>query len=307
MGNLSVSVKIPLDDNGLIGRECLECKQYFKLKPGTGLETDNCHCPYCDYNGKSDTFWTPAQLEYAQSIAMQQAFNQIVKPSLDKLANSFKQLERNSRNSLIQFKVKTSDNNLQLPIKYYSESELETDLICDNCGLQFAIYGVFSKCPDCNETNAFLIYEKSLEVIKKKLGIFSKPEIPEEIIEISLSSILTSSISAFDGLGKELRELKPTFYPSKPRNLFQNIFVLNEKMDNFISSKHSNFNELIKYFQVRHLFEHNMGVVDSDFVKKIPNCSNLLGRKYKLRISELDNFLELMKELGTIIKENHEL
>jgi Zn finger protein HypA/HybF involved in hydrogenase expression len=305
MGNLNVSVTIPLDENGMMGRECLECKQYFKLKPGTGLETDYCHCPYCDYEGNADTFWTQAQLEYAQSIAMQQAFNKIIKPQLNKLTNSFKQLERNSTNSFIQFKVKTTGDNIRLPIKYYSESELETNLTCDNCRLDFAIYGVFSNCPDCNKTNAFLIYEKSIEVIKKKLAIFSKPEIPDDIIEISLSSVLTSLISAFDGLGKELRNKKPDHYPSKPRNLFQSIYVLNEKMDNLISNNHSNFNGLIKYFQIRHIFEHNMGVVDSDCVKKVPELSNLSGRKYKLTIMELDEFIKLMSELGSIIKVNY--
>jgi hypothetical protein len=306
MGDLNVSVTIPLDENGMMGRECLECEQYFKLKPGTGIETDHCHCPYCDYEGNADTFWTQSQLEYARSIAMQQAFDKIVKPQLDKLTNSFKQLERSSRNSLIQFKVKSSGSNFNFPIKYYSESELETNLNCDNCGLEFAIYGVFSNCPDCNETNAFLIYDKSLEVIKKKLEIFSKPEIPDDIVELSLSSILTSAISAFDGLGKELRNKKPSIYPAKPKNLFQNIYVLNEKMDNFISIEHSDFSELIKYFQIRHIFEHNMGVVDSDCTNKVPELSHILGRKYKLTISELDNFIKLMKELGSIIRENYE-
>ena len=305
MGDLNVSVTIPLDENGMMGRECLECEQYFKLKPGTGLETSHCHCPYCDYEGGADTFWTQAQLEYAKSIAVQQAFNKIIKPQLDKLTNSFKQLERNSRNSLIQIKVKTSGNNFSFPIKYYSESELETNLTCDNCGLEFAIYGVFSNCPDCNKSNAFLIYDKSIEVIRKKLEIFSKPEIPEDIIEISLNSILTSTISAFDGLGKELRSIKPDYYPSKPRNLFQNIYVLNEKMDNLIAERHSDFNKLIKYFQIRHVIEHNMAVVDSDCIEKVPELSHMKGRKYKLSISELYDFINSMTELGTIIKENH--
>lgn len=305
MGDLKVSVTIPLDENGMMGRECLECEQYFKLKPGTGLETDHCHCPYCDYEGNADTFWTQAQLEYARSIAMQQAFNKIVKPQLDKLTKSFKQLEQKSKNSLIQFKVKTTGNNYRFPIKYYSESELETNLTCDNCGLEFAIYGVFSNCPDCNKTNAFLIYEKSLEVIRKKLIIFSKPEIPEDIIDISLISILTSAISVFDGLGKELRNKKPNHYPSKPKNLFQNLYVLNQKLDNLIADKHSDFNKLIKYFQIRHVFEHNMGVIDSDCISRIPELSNLKGRRYKLSISELEEFILLMSELGAVIKNNY--
>ena len=212
---------------------------------------------------------------------MQQAYDKLIKPSLDKLANSFKQLERSTRNSLIQIKVKTTSNNLRFPIKYYTEKELETVVICDNCKLEFAIYGLFSKCPDCNAINAFLIYEKSLEVIRKQLEIFSKPEIPSDILEMSLSSILSLGISAFDGLGKELRKRKPEKYPDKPKNLFQNISLLNEEKEDLIAINHPNYNKLLTLFQVRHIFEHDMGLVDADFIKKLPNYSGMLNRKSK--------------------------
>lgn len=306
MDNLKIQVKIPTDEHGMIGRECLKCKQYFKLKPGTGLETDHCHCPYCEYEGNSDNFWTEAQLKYAESIAMQQAYDKLIKPSLDKLTNSFKQLERSSRNSLIQIKVKTTSNNIHFPIKYYTEKELETVVICDNCNLEFAIYGLFSKCPDCNAINAFLIYEKSLEVIRKQLEIFSKPEIPSDILEMSLSSILRLGISAFDGLGKELRKRKPDKYPEKPKNLFQNISLLNEEKRNLIATSHQNYIKLLTLFQVRHIYEHNMGLVDADFIKKLPNYSGLLNRKYKLNINEMEEFITMMKELGEIMKVDYE-
>lgn len=299
---IQVSVKIPLDGDGMMGRECLECKKYFKLKPGTGLPTDHCHCPYCDYEGKSNTFWTPAQLEYAKSVGLNQVFQTHIKPSLDRLTDSFKELERSSRNSLIKFTVKTSGHGHFFPIKYYSEEELETKLECDNCGLVFSIYGVFARCPDCNELNAFLIFDKSIEVTEKQFEIFTKPEIPAELRTQSLNSILSSCISAFDGLGKELRKRKPVLYPDKPKNLFQNLYTLNEHLNNLISDKHSNYPLLIKMFQVRHLYEHNMGVVDEDFVKKLPQYSNSLGRKYILDETELKNFISCVKELGEIIK-----
>jgi hypothetical protein len=300
---MQVNVTIPVDEHGMIGRECLECECYFKLKPGTGIETDHCHCPYCDYEGNANTFWTQAQLRYAESIAVEQAFKTFLKPSLDKLTQSFKRLEQSSRNSLIQFKVSVKDN-FNFPINYYREEELETRLICDNCQLEFAIYGVFSKCPDCNETNAFLIFQKSMEVVGKKLEIFSKPEIPIEILEISLSSILSSSIAAFDGLGKELRKRKSNLYPSRPKNLFQNLHELNISLNNYIENNHSNYENLKRLFQVRHLYEHNMGVIDQDFINKVPNQT--LGRKYKLSINELKEFLKYMNELGILVKNHFE-
>ena len=45
-----------------------------------------------------------------------------------------------------------------------------------------------------------------------------------------------------------------------------------------------------------------MGVVDENFVKNIPNLSYMLNRKYKITIKELTEFIEMMKELGKIIK-----
>ena len=153
-------------------------------------------------------------------------------------------------------------------------------------------------------TDAFLIYKKSLEVIQKQLDIFAKPEIPQDIKDQSLTSVLPSCISAFDGLGKELRRRKPTLYPDKPKNLFQNILLLNEGLDSLISTAHSNLDLLVRLFQVRHLYEHNMGVVDDDFVKRLPKYSNILGRKYLLTIEELNQFLVAMDELGVIIEDH---
>jgi len=295
--NIEIPINLPLDENGMFGRECLECKKYFKVTPGTGLDTDYCHCPYCEYEGKYDTFWTQAQLEYAQSIA----FNEIVAPALDKLSKSFKDLERKTRNSFIQIKVSTPKSNV-FPIKYYTEEELETSLICDNCGLNFSVFGVFARCPDCNEFNAFLMYEKSLEVTNKQLKIISKPEVPREIVGQYLSTVISSGVSAFDGLGKELRKRRPDLFPDKPKNLFQNILLLDEHLDKLISKSHSDFEMLNRMFQVRHLYEHNMGVVDEDFVKKVPSYSNLLGRKFILNVDDVDLFIIKMNELGQIIK-----
>lgn len=305
--SIQVLVNIPLDDDGMMGRECLECKKYFKLKPGTGLPTDHCHCPYCNYEGDSHTFWTPAQLEYAESVGLNQVFQTLIKPSLDRLTKSFKDLERSSRNSLIKFSFKTSGHDHFFPIKYYSEKELETKLECDNCGLVFSIYGVFAHCPDCNELNAFLIFDKSIEVTEKQFEIFTKSEIPADLRMQSLASIVSSCVSAVDGLGKELRKRKPTLYPDKPKNLFQNLYVFNEHLNNLISDKHSNYPLLLKMFQVRHLYEHNMGVVDEDFIKKLPQYSNLLGRKFILDELELKNFISCIQELGVLIKNNFKM
>ena len=133
--NIEMKIDITLDDQGMIGRECPECKNYFKLKPGTGMPISDCNCPYCDYGEDISSFNTQAQIQYVESIAMNHILGKIVKPSLKKLYRAFKELERISRHSLIQFKVKTRGLNFHFPIKYYTEKELETKLTCDGCKL----------------------------------------------------------------------------------------------------------------------------------------------------------------------------
>jgi hypothetical protein len=107
--------------------------------------------------------------------------------------------------------------------------------------------------------------------------------------------ILSSSVASFDALGKELRLKNPSIYPQDPKNLFQNILLLNQKLNNLISSKHSNFSQLL-------LYEHNLGVIDNDFITKLPEYRKNLGRKYILTQDELNNFIILMRELGEIVK-----
>ena len=70
MSEHKISISLPKDDKGYIGRECLDCKRYFKVKSGTGLPSTYCYCPYCDYEGEHSTFYTAQQVEYARSLAI---------------------------------------------------------------------------------------------------------------------------------------------------------------------------------------------------------------------------------------------
>ncbi len=301
--NIETTVPIPTDEDGMFGRECLECKEYFKIKPGTGLETTYCHCPYCEYEGEGDTFWTSEQIEYAQSIALNKAVDQFLKPFIDNMNKSFRDLERKTRGGMIEVKFRASKQSLNLPVKFYSEKNLETTVTCNNCGLEFSVYGVFTRCPDCTSINAFTVFEKSLTVIQKKLELLHNPEIPEDLRTDSLKYFLLEAISVFDGLGKELQKQHPDIFPPKVRNLFQKLFVLDEKMKSEISNSHENYDQLLIMFQVRHLYEHNMGVIDDDFTKKIPQYNSSKGKKYNLTYSEVKNFLSDIEQLGKIIQD----
>ncbi len=295
----TINVPMSTDEQGLFGRECPSCKKYFKLKPVTDFTATQGICPYCGYTVELQDFITQDQREYLESIAA----NEFLVPMLRDFANSLKGLETSS-NDVVQFKVNT--NIPQFPIRHYQEKVLETDVTCDTCGLVFSIYGVFSNCPACGKLNARVIYDRSLDVLSKKLALVDDETIDEPVRADFIKDVLQGSVSAFDALGKALRTKHPAI-PAKPTNLFQNFLALDKVLatltgktiSQFLTPADSDF--LFLMFQVRHIYEHNAGVIDSDFVTKLPEYAHQLGRKYPLKKDDVNLFIVLMRQLGDAI------
>lgn len=293
------------DENGLVGRECPSCQMYFKIKPGTGIETTQCICPYCGHKDDYSNFSTEDQNAYAISIATKR----ILEPLFGDFAKSLKTLERSS-NNFVQFKVDT--HTPEFTIKEYQEKTLETNVTCDNCGLVFSIYGVFSNCPDCGKLNARVIYGKSLDVSNKKVMLAGDIALDDDLRLDFIKDALTGSVAAFDSFGKALVE-KHTSLTSTMPNLFQNIRALDRALlvvtgkdiSVFLTPADRDF--LYKMFQVRHLFEHKAGVIDSKFINAEPSYAGQLGRKYKLSKEELTLFISLMRKLGDAIYKEFEI
>jgi len=295
MEEKTISVPMSADEQGFFGRECPSCKQYFKLKPVTDFTTTQGICPYCGHTVELQDFITQDQSDYLTSIAA----NEFLLPILRNFTNSLETLS----NDVVQFKAADIP---AFPIQYYQEKVLETDVTCDTCGLVFSIYGVFSNCPACGKLNARVIYNSSLDVLSKKLTLVDDAAIDEPVRADFTKDALQGTVSAFNALGKALRK-KHTVIPADPNNLFQNLLKLDQvlatltgkNISQYLTPGDSDF--LFLMFQVRHIYEHNAGVVDSDFVKKQPAYTHLLGRKYPLKKDDVSTFIVLMRQLGDVI------
>lgn len=302
--DMKIEVSLPPNEHGFTGRECPQCHKYFKVKFGTGLRISTCRCPYCSYTGDHREFDTKDQIEYAKSVAIREAMEQIIEPELRKLENSFKELERATRGGFIQIKVETRRSPTVFPLSYYQEKEVETHVCCDNCGLEFAIYGVFAGCPDCGKLNALIIFRKSIEVARKRIQLIISLKNDVDLQNAILEDAISGGVSAFDALGKALQSRYSDIFPQKPKNLFQNLEALSDALSKSVGNSLSdivgkdNFVLLFKMFQVRHIFEHRLGVVDDEFVHRVPDLAQLKGRKYPLDRDEIQKFLDVVAETG---------
>lgn len=71
---ISISVSLPVDQDGFLRRECPTCEEQFKWyaheEGDTDVEiVDQYFCPLCGVPSGVDAWWTPAQLEFAQGAA----------------------------------------------------------------------------------------------------------------------------------------------------------------------------------------------------------------------------------------------
>ena len=287
------NVPIRPDKDGYLGRECpaKSCRGYFKITPGTGVKGPTpCHCPYCGHSSKISEFATRAQIEYAKSIVVRQV--------TDALHQDLKDMEFNHppRGPFgIGISMKVTQG-APYPIRHYREKELETEVVCDNCTLRYAIYGVFGWCPDCGTHNSVQILGKNLELAKKELALAQS--LDKELAEHLIGDALENIVSAFDGFGREVCERKGTEIRfqslSAARRRVQEVFGF-DFADGLAAGE---WQTACRVFQKRHLLAHKLGVIDEDYLQKADDPGAVVGRKIRLAADEVRAAIAIIETLG---------
>jgi hypothetical protein len=301
VGN-QISVPMPRDADGLIGRECPspKCESYFKIQPGTGLNGENlpCHCPYCGHTAAQNQFFTKGQIEYAKSVALNQLTGALLK---DMKSLEFNHQPRGGFGIGISMKVTGQPT----PIRHYRERKLETEVVCDQCTLRYMIYGVFGYCPDCRVHNSRQILTTNLELVAKLLGVAEAQE--SALATALVENALEDCVSAFDGFGRETCRVfasKAVNPESAAEIRFQNVVAARERVrvqfgaDFATALDPADWTQVLKAFQKRHLLAHKMGVVDEDYLSATGDSPALLGRKVTVSASDVRDLVARLKVLG---------
>jgi hypothetical protein len=299
-----LSISIPKDSEGFLGRECPQegCEGYFKIKPGTGLLGDDlpCHCPYCGHEDSQDHFWTKDQVEYVNSIALRDVANAIHR---DLKSLEFEHKPRGAFGIGISMKLMPGS---PVPIRHYREKDLETKITCDQCTLEYAVYGVFGYCPDCAAHNSLLILQKNLDLTRKQLALAEKldePALRQHLFEDALENC----VSAFDGFAREACRIRAdkSSDPAKCVSLsFQNLPRAGAKLQSLFgidlapSVPPDIWSVAHTAFMQRHLLAHKAGVVDQQFLDETGQSRSLLGRRLNIAASEVHQLADAVMTIG---------
>jgi hypothetical protein len=287
------SITLRADDDGYLGRECPveECLGYFKITPGTGVTGPApCHCPYCGHSDDQRSFNTKEQIEYARSVVIRQVTDAIHK---DFKAMEFDHKPRGMFGIGISMKVKSSPPH---PIRYYRERQLETEVVCENCTLRYAIYGVFAWCPDCSVHNSLQILGKNLELARKELALAAT--VDRDLADHLIGDALENAVSAFDAFGRELCSQNGADIR------FQNIVSARTrvkdrfKVDFADGLTETDWQTACQSFQKRHLLAHKMGVIDQEYVDRANDPTAQVGRRVRLGSDEVAEAINVVERLG---------
>ena len=307
-----ITVSLEPDEQGMIGRQCTqeECGLYFKVRLGTGRDTEEFRCPYCRVEGHLSDFFTQDQLEYARSVAARD----VLGPLLRGFKRDVERLNRSQPKGLIQLKF--SVDYKPISIQRYLERQLETEVCCDNCTFEFSVYGVFASCPCCGQLNALKVLLNSLETAKRKLQLSDEPSLDKELRQDFVKDALTGSVSAFDAYGKAMMKSQPGVFFKARLNLFQDIEGLNSYLKGHGTPCFEKtmgvaaWEEIKWFFQARHLYVHNAGVIDDRFASKQPAFSHMKGRILSLDAGKLVQNIDMLgllcRELDPWFNNNNE-
>lgn len=291
-----VSITIPTDGSGYFARECPECEGTFKVTPGTGLpDADHPFCPYCGHQGPNDTFWTKEQIEYAESVALNHMTGRIMQMMK---RHEFDIKPKGAFGIGVSLKVTGSPT----PIRLYVEPELQTDIVCDQCTLRYAIYGAFAFCPDCGTHNSLQILHKNLEFVEKLLSL----QVDRDTHERLTHDALENAVSAFDAFGREacrLLSLRLTVH-DKWVPSFQSLATAAEHvlriygtdLKSVVSA--SDWTSLIAAFQKRHLIAHKLGVIDQKYVDVTQDPTAVVGRSVTVTVDEVRQVCASLLNIG---------
>lgn len=293
---MNIPIKLQTDGRGHTGRECPSCEGYFKIKFGTGIQDAvPCHCPYCGHSAPQDKFFTKDQLEYIKSIAISKVS--------DEIHRELKKLERRpDPRAFISFGITVKRHHI--PIKYYQEKELEQEIKCEHCTLEYTIYGLFGYCPDCGIHNSLQIAKVNFLLIDKMIDMAERTE--DDVAIKMIDNALEDIVSTFDGFGRETCKVVSVKAadPEKAKNIsFQNIQKARQKVLDLFQidfAQNLNSNEwevVVRSFAKRHLLAHKLGVIDESYVAVTNSSRNLIGKKVALDISEIKQTSELLGKI----------
>jgi hypothetical protein len=280
----SILVQVVSDRQGMFGRTCPKCRCYFRVDMPTRLM----FCPYCRTHTNNIHFTTENQKRFIALYCA--AILSALKEQKDTTIELDKWVDGMPENR---------------PKWVYTEEKQQTQHKCGKCKCTFDICGEYGSCPICGERNSREIIERKLDNIERQ---FDGTSPASHLSDEEKGEKLIRCVMEFEAMADDIKQLLLTL-PATPRRKkeienvsFQNIEQADEKLRAWygfeildgISAANREF--LTIKLQRRHIFAHNAGRVDNEYLKKSGDKTARLNQIIRLRPDELKRLVVVLRQ-----------
>jgi len=312
MGEMVFEVAIPLDADRFLDRQCHSaiCGRYFKIlhTDWEAANTNTVTCPFCGFVDEPGNFTTVEQQEFLQQTAYALAQEKL-QETLTGFARNVNR--RQSRNSLVSINVTTKFSEIPVPVTLEALDSMRLQIKCDQCGCTYAVVGAGFFCPLCGKNSARHTFQQAIAKarnaveVARELGTRDADhDAVAEARRDALENQINNLVTAFQRFGEAAYVELPKCCAPASRNLFQRLTEASTKWDcaggrPFKSVLNpGEWNELLKYFQQRHLLSHHDGFVNGDYIKKSGDTTYRVGQRLVVTEAQVLRMAELVEKLG---------
>jgi predicted RNA-binding Zn-ribbon protein involved in translation (DUF1610 family) len=287
-----IAVFMLSDQEGFFGRACPSCGKYFRTRSAPVMKPT--YCPYCGYTGATHLFLTEGHKNY-------------VKHYVDKFMEGYEK----GKSVTIDLDALAARDIPNKPPHYYLEEKQQTRITCSACRVTSDIMGQFGFCPHCGHRNSLAVFLSQMKkqeesVVNPRYGVDQR-----DYRDAEWRAIVKQCVSDFEGFGRDILSVLLKEIPATPARKkaiseisFHNPIKAAEDIKAYfdidiLQGIDQPQQEFIKRrFLRRHIYEHNAGVADEDYVSR--SGENVrVGQLIREQSSNVQTLIDLLRKAAT--------
>ena len=309
------SISIPADEEGFFGRSCPACERFFKMRveqwdalPDEASIT----CPYCGHQPDDVNDFLTAQQNARVESAAEAAVEQYLHQAVSKMFQGLGTRRLRPGESGIEIRVSHDPPPPVRSITAYAEEEVRRTITCERCATVYAVYGATAFCPVCGPRAAADTVLESIERARRALAL--EDALPEDlreqaradgVFDRAAADTIKEVVTLFEVFARDqfVRRVPQheAIVKAKGRGIFQRLddvdALFAEHAGTAISAAvaEDTWEHLQVVFQQRHILIHRQGIVDEEYLRRVPTAPQKVGQRLVLARSDAEQALDALE------------